>query len=176
MDELLPPPNVDVLLNDPSCYGILGVTLAEALDELQQKQSSDKLTPAGGNNAPGSNESKESSDESTSNTEARKPLQLSPEISHDVLKSLGEALAKCHKGEVVTNAPAALLQGRVDHFNRRGTKWRIVVKNAQMRRRFPLDRHRRKRDKKSLWSLSKEKEDESATKFDIEMLAYDDFD
>jgi hypothetical protein len=45
-----------------------------------------------------------------------------------------------------------------------------------MRRRFPLDRHRRKRDKKSLWSLSKEKEDESATKFDIEMLAYDDFD
>jgi hypothetical protein len=50
------------------------------------------------------------------------------------------------------SAPRALMYGRLDHYNRVGQNWRLVVDNARVTKRQPLLRERRtKRRRYSLW-------------------------
>ena len=100
-------------------------------------------------------------------------------------------------------APAAMLRGEIDHYNRIGGQWRIVVKNAVLRSRslIRIDNGRKgkskrfrmalnwdgdcKKDKQNVSSLTKNQNnnemyniDASDVKIDgtIQILAYDDED
>jgi hypothetical protein len=55
-------------------------------------------------------------------------------------------------------SPAALLKGRLKHYNRRNTKWRIVLRDVDFQRRRPLDKNRRKRERPSLWQVGREQQ------------------
>lgn len=52
------------------------------------------------------------------------------------------------------NAPRALLYGRLDHYNRVGQNWRLVVDNGRVSKRQPLLRERTKRRRYSFWQAA----------------------
>jgi hypothetical protein len=166
--DAVPPPDKRIIANDASCFGFFGVTLAETLEELQKTETT---TVSGSLIENADDESRITADE------PKLSFEMIPGVSQEIMKSLGRAMAKCHSGSsFVKNAPAAILRGRVDHYNRRNTKWRIFVRDAQIQRREPLERNRRMRERPSLWDVSKDNEstNESPTKLDLELLAYDD--
>lgn len=73
-----------------------------------------------------------------------------------------------------TTAPSILLRGRVESYNRFHGKWRMLLKDAQIRPRFPLPKNRRKREYPSLWDVSQENENNDPPAFTVEILAYND--
>eukprot|EP00559_Dactyliosolen_fragilissimus_P001005 CAMPEP_0184857694 /NCGR_PEP_ID=MMETSP0580-20130426/2846_1 /TAXON_ID=1118495 /ORGANISM="Dactyliosolen fragilissimus" /LENGTH=203 /DNA_ID=CAMNT_0027353435 /DNA_START=118 /DNA_END=726 /DNA_ORIENTATION=- len=53
--------------------------------------------------------------------------------------------------------PAALIRGRLEHFNRIGGQWRIVVSDAEIRPRVSTERKKKRGvSKLSLWDASEE--------------------
>jgi len=57
------------------------------------------------------------------------PVSYAP-LPHDDTKSTNKTnKSSCHQ------APAAILQGEIDHYNRVGSNWRIVIKNATLKSR-----------------------------------------
>jgi hypothetical protein len=149
-----PPPDRASVVADLSCQGTLAMTLRDALLEFQEEGES------------------------------------SQSIDVDrVMQAFGESVAQCQQEqyllEAVTRtsnsedvaklAPAALLRGRVHHYNRFGSKWRIVVEDVEIHPRKPLDPQRRKRERPSLWSLIPE--DDAAPVLQLprlEILLYND--
>uniref|UniRef100_A0A7S1Y2K2 Uncharacterized protein n=1 Tax=Grammatophora oceanica TaxID=210454 RepID=A0A7S1Y2K2_9STRA len=77
-----------------------------------------------------------------------------------------------------SKAPAAILRGRMDHYNRVDHRWRIAVEDAELRRRASHTKpsHRRK-GRISLWEAS-EKEHPNAKRLKVDgtlhILAYGD--
>jgi hypothetical protein len=151
-----PPPTLDLVEGDPSCQGTVGFCLLDALKELQNEDAE----------------------------EVEQDCFMTTDKVERIMKSFGQAVAQSQTREMLPSdgstqqAPAALLRGRVDHFNRRINKWRIVVENAEFRRHVPLDRNRRKREMHSLWNVSEEKLPLPATppskRCKLEILAYND--
>jgi hypothetical protein len=73
------------------------------------------------------------------------------------------------------DAPAALLRGRVDYYNKMNDKWRIVVQDAQLRPRLPLSKKNATRlQKKSLWVTSISKQETTMLNGSLQILAYND--
>lgn len=130
-------PDLEQFATDLSCQGTLALALRETLIDIHKEQVEQQLN---------------------SDTEDRDDALIMDPIAMDcILKSLGEAMVK-NKSVIECMAPPALLQGRMDHFNRQDHKWKIAVDSVEIRERKPLDRWRRKRERPSLW---KEEEDES---------------
>jgi hypothetical protein len=161
-------PAVETIINDPSCFGVLG-TLAEVLRGFNTPQ-------------PGKHSLEEvnfDDDDDDDDDEDKDKFRLDPDASERILSALGESMAKFHSGSsTIKQAPSALLRGRVDHFNRRNTKWRIVVRDCQFRKRVDLDKNRRMRERPSLWEVSEQNEganNDDPTKVCVELLAFNDF-
>ncbi len=70
-----------------------------------------------------------------------------------VMQTFGEAVADTQLESTTTksatSAPRAVLRGRLDHYNRVGQNWRILIDNVKLKERFPLPSDRKKRNKNS---------------------------
>lgn len=83
-----------------------------------------------------------------------------------------QAAQRQSEADGTCQAPAVLLQAKVEHYNRYFTKWRILLKDVQIQTRHPLPPNRRKRERPSLWKVQ---ENESVVKLPkLELLAYND--
>jgi hypothetical protein len=152
----LPPPPAEKVSRDCSCFGMLGMALQDALQELQTESCEDCPAAA---------------------------LNVTPGVLDRIMQSLGEEVAITQQNPPV-DAPAALLRGRLEHYNRLNKKWRLVVKDAELRQRNPLEGNRRKRERPSLWQVAEEqrqaKPDQDSSgvskSINLEILAYNDID
>lgn len=163
-----PLPDAEKVVQDVSCYGSIGHALQQALFN-----DSDELE--------GHNNTSDKESESISSYK----LGLEQPALQQILTAFGNAIAKTHQEQHevewnprqrydgITAAPAALMRGRVDHFNRRGSKWRLVVHDAELVERKSLDRNRRKRERLSLWNAIG-KGSEAVKIPRLEILAYND--
>jgi hypothetical protein len=106
------------------------------------------------------------------------PIRVDQRMVTNILQAFGKSVAQSQQerysqelqqqqkqqgtSTAATNAsvepPAALLKGRLEHYNRRNTKWRIVLKDVDFQRRRPLDKNRRKRERISLWQVGREQQ------------------
>jgi hypothetical protein len=165
-----PPPDAQQVAKDLSCQGVIGFTLQEALDEVYAEQNSnqEQLQPLELDEA---EESNQNESELAENPLVR--LTLDQSMANRILQSFGEAVAHSqrdryslatstaeqeHEHQHKHQPPAALLKGRLVHYNRRNTKWRVVLRDADFQRRSPLDKNRRKRERPSLWHASREQQ------------------
>lgn len=137
------PPSPPLMTGDASCQGPLGISLSHALADLEDEDSK------------------------TTQDSAHGSFQFTPHAIQRISASLAETAA-------ATSIPNtdAVLHGQLEHFNRRGRKWRFVVNNAEFRERPALNRHRRKRDRKSLWELAPPVSESQPQR--MEILAYND--
>lgn len=88
-----------------------------------------------------------------------------------VMNSFGRAVADSEWND----APAALLRGRVDYYNKMNDKWRIVVQDAQLRPRLPLSKKNATRlQKKTLWVTSISQQGTTMLNGPLQILAYND--
>lgn len=85
---------------------------------------------------------------------------------HHVLESFGNAVAVSDW----KTAPRALLQGRLDHYNRIGGQWRILTEDVELKTRPSKVQ---KRYKGSLWDQEATEESVSLPG-SLEILAYND--
>jgi hypothetical protein len=152
-----PPPDPETVIGDLSCQGTIAITLRDALREFQQESMKD-----------------------------------SPNFQFDIdriMQSFGEAVAQCQQDQYtfevnaqrnddnnndVEMAPAALLRGRVNYYNRLESKWRFVVDDVEILPRQPLDKNRRKRERPSLWTLPQRKDEPPVKIQRLEILIYND--
>jgi hypothetical protein len=111
-------------------------------------------------------------DEEKKTEQESNTVMIDPEMADNILHSFGRAVAET-KWEI---APAALLRGRVDHYNRVGGQWRIVVEEAEVRPRVLLDSNRKRRDRTSLWEVSERRLGKRRLRLNgtLQILAYDD--
>jgi hypothetical protein len=169
--------------------GIIGHCLREALqdclddtDAAHQKndehpQEDDVSALSGG--------SKAASSIPQPRKKSRNMMKLQPRMVDSVIKRFGQAVAETNwrnslssswgkNGERKRNEPpAALLKGRIDHYNRLGGKWRIVVEGGQLKRRVRLARDRSKKVRPPLWDAMADQET-VALPTSLQLLAYDD--
>jgi hypothetical protein len=145
---------------------VIGHCLQEALQSLIVESSA----------VPNYNSGEEEEDSPAN--KRQKKIQMDQDVSDRIMQTFGEAVAdtpwQSSSQEGSNSAPAALLNGRLDHYNRVGQNWRIVVDDIKIKRRVPLDRNRRKRDRQSLWQVDSQKQTEVAVEGKIQILAYDD--
>ena len=144
-NEPPPPPERESVISDLSCQGTLALTLRNALQEFQEREQSidiDRIMQAFGE-AVAQSQQEQFQLEAADNT-------ITPDVPL---------------------APAALLRGRVHHYNRLGTKWRFLVEDVEIHPRKPLDKHRRKRERHSLWIDAQEPVMRIPR---LELLLYDD--
>lgn len=173
-DSPLDVPAKGLVENDLTCHGLLGRTLREALMELAT------TTDEPSNTARPSPDAMKG-DDNASDADALLPLNPAPPILNPdsiplILTSLGQAISDTQAVRARAESPvAALVRGRMHHFNRRGGKWRFVVEAVDVRRRHPLHRDRRKRKGPSLWKVSEGKEPAACLgNVKMEVLAYND--
>lgn len=58
----------------------------------------------------------------------------------------------CSKVKSCEDAPGSLLYGRLDHYNRVGQNWRLVIDNIRITERYPIFHERAaKRRRRSFW-------------------------
>lgn len=166
--EEVPLPNHANVINDISCHGSIGLALHQALrDESDQEEIDED-----------SNEGEDSS---------KRRITLDQPMINQILQSFGTAVKNTQhdqremqmnrkaKSTTSVAAPAAVLRGHVDHFNRRGGKWRFMVHDAQIVDRKPLDRKRSMIARPSLWRVMNEGQCEPPKKIRrLEVLAYND--
>lgn len=159
------PPDAEIVVNDPSCQGILGVTLRQALDELIDEPNKASSTGADGQDTDGS------------------AVRLTSEMAARVMTSLGAAIAHEQTASALAigggneaKATSVVLKGRLDHYNKRNGKWRLVIRDAKLLKRVPLKRNRRKLERMSLWDVCREGQQSNGglKTFDVEILAYND--
>ena len=152
-----PPPADPTIAGRIAMLGPVGKCLETALDELLAEEVDNSPTSRCSNN---NNEGESSSNDNTNNN-----VKLDKSISRSILESYRKAVIETnfdhHHHErslnttissattsvshnVVNNnstmasvdvAPTAMLKGKIDHYNRIGGQWRIVVKNAVLKRR-----------------------------------------
>ena len=102
-------------------------------------------------------ESPEEDNERESPTKRQK-VKIDSGMIDQTMQTFGESvadtqLASAHV-KATSTAPRAILEGRVDHYNRIGQNWRILVKNAKLKEKAPTNQER----KKTKASLSRAKE------------------
>jgi hypothetical protein len=161
----LPLPNRDTVIHDLSCQGSIGLALQQALVNQE--------TELGG-------------DDDTDINCSDKHIKLDQPAISQILQSFGMAVSHTQREqrdlqmgvEVAStcsfSAPVAVLRGRVDHFNRCGAKWRIMVHDAQIIERKPLDKYRRKSERPSIWEVMNETQSNPLKIRRLEILAYND--
>jgi len=158
----------------------LGRTLSQALQTLQQQpQQQEEEANNQSSLYTTSNHSGFEKDEGapttpTATTPTVQPLmRLTDSVIDRILTTLGDAMTQSYHHQppqpvlslqsvasvlssssllaVSPSPPAVLVRGRVHHFNRQGSKWRIVLDHVQLQPRVPLPRLRRRRELSSLW-------------------------
>jgi hypothetical protein len=117
--------------------------------------------------------------------QSRNKMKLKPHMVDSVMKRFGQAVAETNWANSLSSSlgkndrrklnepPAALLKGRIDHYNRLGGKWRIVVHGGQLKRRVGLPRDRSKKVRPTLWEAMGDQET-VALPTSLQLLAYDD--
>jgi len=165
--EEQPLPDPECVIHDASCQGSIGVALQQA---LCNEGTGDHNRDDGHAHL------------------SEKKIKLDRPAIDRILQSFGRAVARTQheqreilmkrttQPQATSSAPApcALLHGRVDHFNRRGGKWRLMVHDAKIIARKPLDRNRRKRERRPLWNAMEEGQPEPFKIARLEVLAYND--
>jgi hypothetical protein len=193
-----PPPLPDpaTVVNDLSCQGTIAIALREALFDIHQETMATKAVEIGVNhdasdNHEASQQSEVDGSRSSSNVPLSPRIDLSQQNVDQIMRSFGEAVtqSQCDQRELDANkqqrsgdradaagaaAPAAVLRGRIDHYNRFGAKWRFMVHDAEILPRRALDRNRRKRERPSLWQLAAQQQEPSVKIQRLEILVYDD--
>ena len=139
--------------------GPVGKCLETALDELLAEDDNNSSIRSCSNNNNDDDDEDESSSSSNDNT--NNSIKLDKSISRSILESYRKAVVETkfdHHERQLNNtissttsshnvnnnstmasvnvvAPAAMIKGEIDHYNRIGGQWRIVVKNAVLKRR-----------------------------------------
>jgi hypothetical protein len=180
-----PPPDAQQVAKDLSCQGIIGFTLKEALDEIvaeqeleqEQEQIIDHPNLNSTATAAEEDETETESNQNNASEVAQPPLiRVDQRMVTSILQVFGKSVAHSQQerysqqqqqqqqrqGTTTATAsvepPAALLKGRLKHYNRRNTKWRIVLRDVDFQQRRPLDKNRRKRERPSLWQVGREQQ------------------
>jgi hypothetical protein len=113
-------------------------------------------------------------DEESPSAKPRK-AQLDASAVNRILQTFGEAVADTSTEEDSKKpAPAALLSGRLDHYNRVGQNWRIVLDDMKLQPRLPLEKNRRRSDLHSLWKVDPAQQKEISISGKAQILAFDD--
>lgn len=166
-----PPPNPETVMSDLSCQGTIAIVLREALREIQQEDLAAKATHLGLDSTPEEGDSQQ----------CALQLSLSQQSVDRIMLSFGQAVAQSQQEQFASQdrqigpAPAALLRGRIDHYNRHGSKWRFLVKDAEILPRMALAKNRRKRERPSLWQIAQQQQREPSVKIKrLEILVYND--
>jgi hypothetical protein len=108
----------------------------------------------------------------------KRKIRIDPGAVDRIMQTFGEAVADTQLESTTTksatSAPRALLRGRLDHYNRVGQNWRMVIDNVKLKERFPLRSDRKKRNKNIIWDGTREKREEIAIDEKVQILAYND--
>lgn len=158
-----PPPADANLVAQLARVGPIGLCLSDALDDLVSECLVEQIQGEAG----------EKSD-SEKKTESVK-IPFDSTMGDRVMHSFGQAVSKSQWEA----PPAALLRGRVEHYNSLEGKWRIVVNNAEIRERVQLPQtNPRKKKRTALWDASElrqgEQQPATALTGSLQILAYDD--
>jgi hypothetical protein len=109
----------------------------------------------------------------------RQKISIDSEAVDRIMQTFGEAVAdtqlesNCTKS--TPSAPRALLKGRLDHYNRVGKNWRILIDHVKLKERAPISHEKKKRgDKRSLWQVGGVGREEIAIEQKVQILAYND--
>jgi hypothetical protein len=87
----------------------------------------------------------------------RKTINLHPEGALSIIQSFGKSMADTQLDPAPCGAPRAILNARMDHYNRVGQNWRIVVDKVELQRRPDLlERRQAGKRKASLWKSETE--------------------
>ena len=178
--------------------GMIGQCLQEALHDIlaEDKEAAAAVLSnkekGKGDDENGKNDDDDASDTTGQQQSAMIKMQLNQQMVEQVMKEFGQAVArtKYHPTEASSSQPpsanntetnnqkasppAALLRGRVDHYNRFNGKWRIVVQGVQLKRRVALARNRKKNPKPTLWDATEDNHQETTLSASVQILAYDD--
>lgn len=158
------PPSDDEISSTPfaSAAGAMGHCLSQALDDLISETLVQQVE-------------QDSVDET--NNEARDPAApFDSTMAERAKRSFERAVIKSSTDEQQwQTCPAALLRGRVDHYNKFHEKWRIVVEDAELCPRPPAI-PARKRQKLSLWQQASKQDEQASISLEgsLQILAYND--
>jgi hypothetical protein len=164
------PPDPDLILHDISCQGSIAIALQEALEEFQQHELMQAFQEKT-NHIPFDIQNvmqtyaesivhcqqkqyqSQMNHITTQQQQQQQKQQSRRNKSRNVTDSLGTSTITSIEDHVV--APAALLHGRIHHYNRYGTKWRIVVEDAEIIPRSTVSVHQKRGryDRKSPWEI-----------------------
>jgi hypothetical protein len=161
------PPDPELVFHDLSCQGTVAMALQEALEELQQSTTltelkdkynlridSEKVLRAFAESIVEQQQCQY--DAQIDDAMKQQPLPYQQRRSQGMTgaKSSSNADDDDHTDNHVP--PAAVLRGRINHYNRFGAKWRIVVDDVELIPRRAINAHRpskRDRNEMSLWSI-----------------------
>jgi hypothetical protein len=132
------------ITRDVSCQGVLGMTLQNALQSLQTNNTI--ATQLEGDNCDNRNDA---SSADTAKNRCAGSIFTDQQSIDRIMKSFAEAIANSYETMSSTTnatntntqsdekgrtpiAPSAVLCGKVDHYNRRSDKWRILVRNSKI--------------------------------------------
>jgi hypothetical protein len=108
----------------------------------------------------------------------RQKINFDSGAADRIMQTFGEAIAKTqlkpdHTSAAAT-APRALLRARLDHYNRVGQNWRLLIDNVKLKERAPLSVERKTRNRTSLWETGGGSGEEIAIKQQMQILSYND--
>lgn len=168
-----PPPADSNLVASFAQAGPIGQCLKNALDDLVSDNFVQQVEQEA---------QQQSSDTTEENNEITAQQEQVPTFDSDmaekVMRSFGRAVAQSDWND----CPAALVRGRVDHYNKMDQKWRIVVQDAELcpREEAPIqtsDGKPRKKQKLSLWEESEsnsQQQESISLDGSLQILAYND--
>lgn len=165
------PPDPDKVINDLSCQGTVAMALQEALVELRQDETmksleekynfqfdSDEVMRTFGESVVQQQHCQYDAQFDDAMKQQRDLLQQQQRKSKYAANHRTKSGTISEEiDSISTVAPAAMLRGRMNHYNRYGTKWRIVVDDVEIIPRRPVEAQQlrqMKRDRTmSLWSV-----------------------
>lgn len=128
--------------------GSLGTSLVEALNTLTSTTAADQGSVGGRLEVKDIN-----SGETEKNVEPprkRRKITLTADASDSILSTFGQAIVDSQKSvpsEVggIPVGPQLVIRGTVNHYNRMGQTWRIVIDSAELREKGSVDTKKSKR-------------------------------
>lgn len=104
-----------------------------------------------------------------------KRIKLDSDATDCILRTLGESMTDTQLNQEDSTAPRVLLKGRLDHYNRVGQNWRIMIDNVEIQERpARLTERAKRRTAKPLWNPDEEKSATLPDKQEIQILAFND--
>ena len=84
---------------------------------------------------------------------------VAPEVVESIQNAFGQAFAETMLENTTMNdedtaPPRVLMRGRLDHYNRVASNWRMVADHVQLVERQPLPKKRKRTDQVSLWDVA----------------------